>query len=123
MYRIVAEEVYNDGDFIFEEGNSGDWIYVILSGAVELSKKVGDEQVVIKVLQPDEVFGEIGFIARIPRTATAKAVGTTTVGIIDRKYLDEEFNKLSGGFRTILRSLTLRLTEATDKAVKSVLER
>jgi len=35
MFQTAIEEKYKNGDIIFEEGSSGDWIYVIESGTVE----------------------------------------------------------------------------------------
>ncbi len=115
MLQIASYEKYQDGQIIFKEGDSGDWVYVVESGSVELSKMIGDTKIVIEVLRREEdVFGEMAFIANISRTATASAIGPTTVGIIDRKYLDDEFNRLSGSFQAILKSLVLRLKKATE---------
>jgi uncharacterized protein (TIGR02266 family) len=116
MFEIATEETYQDGQIIFEEGSSGDWIYAIQSGKVEISKKVGGQKIVIEVLQTGEIFGELGFVSKATRSATARAVGETVIGIIDRGYLDQEFNKLSSGFQQILRSLATRLKKASEGA-------
>jgi CRP/FNR family transcriptional regulator len=114
--NVVAEESYQDGQIIFQEGNSGDWMYVILSGNVKISKTVGEKKVIIKKLQPDDVFGELGFLGHIKRTATAQAIGETTVGVIDREFLDREFNKLSPEVRDILIAVVKRFKEIIDLA-------
>ena len=115
MFQIASYEKYQDGQIIFKEGDSGDWVYVVESGSVELSKMIGDTKIVIEVLRLEwDVFGEMAFIANISRTATASAIGPTTVGIIDRNYLDDEFNRLSGSFQAILKSLVLRLKKTTE---------
>ena len=119
MFQIATEETFRDGQIIFDEGSSGDWIYVIDSGAVELSKKVEGKKIVIEVLKPGDIFGEMAFIAHVPRTATAQAVGNTTVGIIDRTFLDNEYNKLSQYFQSILKTLALRLKKTTEAIVNS----
>jgi CRP/FNR family transcriptional regulator, cyclic AMP receptor protein len=116
MYQTATEETYQDGEIIVEEGSSGDWIYVIEEGAVEISKMVEGQKKIISVLKKGEVFGELGFITKEKRAATARAIGDTVVGIIDRNYLDQEFNKLSSGFRAILKSLVSRLKKATEQA-------
>ena len=118
MLPIATNETYEDGQIIFEEGSHGDWIYVIESGSVELSKAVAGGRAVIAVLQPGEIFGEIAFLAHIPRTATARAVGETTVGLFDRAFLDPEYNKLSQHFQVILRTLSLRLKRTTELLIK-----
>jgi len=116
VHTLAIEETYQDGQIIFKEGTSGDWIYTIISGSVEISKQVGGETKIIEVLGRGEVFGELVFIGGFKRTATAKAVGMTTVGIIDRDFLDEEFNKLSSQFRAILVAITHRFRKMLDRA-------
>ena len=116
MFQTAIEEKYKDGEIIFKEGSSGNWIYVIESGAVEISKKIGVKKVVMVVLKPGEIIGELGFITKTPRTATATAIGDTTVGIIDPIFFEQEFNKLSPGFQAVLASLATRLKKTTDYA-------
>ncbi len=114
MFQTAIEEKYKDGDIIFEEGSSGDWIYVVESGAVEISKIMHGEKEVLLELGPGEIIGELGFITKMPRTATARAVGNTTVGIIDPISFEQEFNGLSPDFQAVLISLATRLKETTE---------
>nr|HID58067.1 TIGR02266 family protein [Desulfobacterales bacterium] len=116
MYNIASEESYQDGQVIFREGDAGDWTYVVLKGSVEISRNVRGRKVVIDVLKEGDVFGELAFIAKIKRTATARAIGDVVLGVLDREHLDNEFNKLSGDFRNILTSIVLRLKKTTDLA-------
>ena len=115
IYNIAEEESYEDGQIVFKEGSSGDWVYVVLSGSVEISKSVRDQKYIIEILESGEVFGELGFIGRMKRTATAQAIGKTTVGIVDREFLEKEYNQLSGQFRSILETVTLRFRKVLDR--------
>ena len=94
----------------------GDWVYIILSGSVEIFKTVGEKKTIIKVLGEDEIFGELGFLGGIKRTAGARAVGPTILGLIDRAFLDNEFNKLSSEFRAILKAVVERFKHMLDRA-------
>jgi CRP/FNR family cyclic AMP-dependent transcriptional regulator len=114
MFQIASYETFQDGQVIFQEGTHGDWIYVIEEGSVEISKKVKGRRVVIELLCRGDIFGELAFIAKMPRTATAKAIGETTVGIIDRDYFDNEFNKLPADFRQIFNIVAMRLKKTTE---------
>ena len=114
MFPIASYETYQDGEIIFRENSHGDWIYVVEEGAVELSKDVNGKKVVLDTLQPEAVFGELAYLAKIPRTATATAVGTTTVGVLDRSIFDRELNQLRADFQELLKSVALRLKKANE---------
>jgi CRP/FNR family cyclic AMP-dependent transcriptional regulator len=115
MFTLVSEETYSDGQIIFDEDSSGDWVYVVLSGSVEIFKTIKGNKYTIEVLKEGEVFGELSFIGGIRRTASVRALGETTVGIIDRDSLDQEFNKLSSDFRSILVTAVRRFEKMLDR--------
>ena len=115
-YHIASEETYKDGQTIIEEGSSGDWVYIVLSGSVEISKTIGGRKFIITVLEQGQVFGELGYLGAIKRTATARSIGETTIGVIDRSFLDQEFNKLSGPFRGILVAVVERFKNLINRA-------
>jgi CRP/FNR family cyclic AMP-dependent transcriptional regulator len=119
MFQIASYEKFEDGQIIFEEGSHGDWIYVVDQGAVEISKTIDGEKLIIEILKPGDIFGEMAYIAKIPRTADAIASGTTTVGIIDRNFFDQEFNKLSADFQMIFKIVAFRLRKTTEDALHS----
>ena len=123
MFTLASEERYSDGQIIFNENNAGDWVYVVLSGSVEISKMIGKRKFVLEILNKGEPFGELSYIGNIKRTATATAMGETTVGIIDRDSLDQEFNKLSSDFRSILvavvRRFKIMIERVTDFSIRT----
>ena len=118
MYNIASEETYHHGEVIFKEGSSGDWVYVVQSGDVEISKTVNGKKYVIETLEKGDIFGEVGFIGGMGRIATAKAIGEVSLGIIDREFLTSEFNKLSEDFRLILVAVAHRVKKMTDRATE-----
>lgn len=114
MFQIVKYQTFNDQQIIFNEGTFGDWMYVIEEGSVEISRTVAGKKIVIAKLKEGEIIGEVAYITKGGRSATATAVGKTTVGTIDRNFFDNEFNGLSSDFQTILKTLALRLKKTTD---------
>jgi CRP-like cAMP-binding protein len=115
MFQIAAYENYQDGAVIFEDGSHGDWIYVVEEGEVEISKRIDEQKIVIEVLKPGEMFGELAYIGRMARTATAIAVGPTVVGLLDRDYFDREFNSLPANFQVMLKTVAVRLKNTTER--------
>jgi CRP-like cAMP-binding protein len=117
MFQIARYDSFTDGQIIFKGGSFGDWMYVVEEGAVEISRIVDDKKIVIAVFHPGEVFGEVAYISKVARSATATAIGKTTVGIIDRNNFDREFNVLSSDFQMILKTMALRLKKTTDALI------
>lgn len=76
---------FKSGDLIVEEGRTGNGLFVVLSGKVEVVKgtPVGRPQVVA-TLGPGEPFGEMALIGEWPRTASVKALEETECLGMDR---------------------------------------
>ena len=73
------------GDLIVEEGQTGNGLYVIMSGNVEAVKGYGTENArVVNKLAVGEVFGEMALLGEWPRTATVRAVDDVKCLGIDR---------------------------------------
>ncbi len=68
------------GDVLFHEGEPGDSLYVIRSGAVKLGQRSSDgRENLIAVLGPGELLGELSLFDPGARTATATAVSDVEV--------------------------------------------
>jgi CRP/FNR family transcriptional regulator len=118
MKNIAVKEKYSDGQVIIKEGSFGEGTYVVLSGTVEIIKKVGDEKITIAALGKGDIFGEMSFIDRESRSASVVASGDVEVGLIDKDFLEFEINKTSSDFRTIITALTARLKKTTFELVQ-----
>ena len=115
FYNIASEEKFEDGEIILEEGKSGDWVCIILEGSVEVSKTVRGGKFILGKLGRGEIFGELALLGAVKRTATVRAIGETTIGIIDREFLDKELNKMSSDLRTIVVSAAQRFKKVIDR--------
>jgi len=116
MFQITEKQTFEDGQTIWEEGSAGDRVYLIESGKVELSKMLRGNKVIVKVLQTNELIGDVGYITKGPRTFTTRAVGFTTLGIIDNDFLAQDYRSIPSTFKTILKSIAFRLKEASETA-------
>lgn len=59
------------GQVLFREGEPGDTMYVIQSGAVRITKTVKGEEKTLAILGAGEFFGEMAILNAKPRNATA----------------------------------------------------
>src|SRR5205814_8054383 len=63
------------GEVIFNEGEPGDSLYIILSGKIKLGRRAADgRQNLVMVMGPSDMVGELPLFDPGPRTATATAV-------------------------------------------------
>ncbi|HTL32763.1 MAG TPA: Crp/Fnr family transcriptional regulator [Kofleriaceae bacterium] len=62
---------FKAGTVLFEEGQPGDYMYVVTRGEVEIRRKVGETERVLAVLPAGEFFGEMAILNARPRSATA----------------------------------------------------
>ena len=76
---------YVDGEVLFQEGDEGSCLYVILSGTVVITKK-GENGSFIELaqLKQGEILGEMSHFDELPRSATATAHGDTRVLVFSR---------------------------------------
>jgi len=68
------------GEVIIQEGDTADAFFVLLTGEVAVSAKGEAEHARrLRVMGPGTYFGEIGLLARVPRTATVQALEACTL--------------------------------------------
>ena len=92
MLLTTGRETYQQGDVILEEGTHGSGVYILSSGKVQISKIVQGKRVVLDILGPGDMFGEMSYLDPAPRSATATALEHTVLEILDKDFLDREFN-------------------------------
>ena len=84
-HGVSAFEIYDTGQIIFRQGESGDCAYFIQSGEVEMIRHENGCEYVIAKLSEGEYFGEKALISSSPRTATIRAATQTRVGVIRKR--------------------------------------
>jgi CRP/FNR family transcriptional regulator, cyclic AMP receptor protein len=83
-FKFAQEQtrVFNDGDLIFHEGDDSREMYVVISGEVVVSKKAAAGDVHLATLRKGDFVGEMSLLESLPRSATARAKGTTKLVVI-----------------------------------------
>jgi CRP-like cAMP-binding protein len=85
LARLVSTRVYDPNEVVFLKGDEGDAMMAVLSGRVRICAYSADgREIVLNVIQPGEVFGEIALIDGGPRTADAFAMDRTQLLILKR---------------------------------------
>lgn len=117
---VGAREHHEAGALIFAEGAVGDKMYLILSGAVRISREVpGMGEEALAVLRAGNYFGEMSLIDDFPRSADAKAHETTELFVIRKEDLEDllfvDRDLAYDLLWNFVRTLSGRLRETNDK--------
>lgn len=117
----LVRKSFKPGEVIFAEGEQGDEAYVIEEGSVEISKTDGDAELILSVLKPGEVIGEMALIDSSPRMATARAARKTSLIVIPKSVFAKILGKTDAVVRVILMALLGRLRNQSSQNVEKTL--
>lgn len=88
LARILGEERFHEGQVVYEAGDQGGTMHIILEGEVEISLKDQDgEKIVLDELGPNEFFGELSLLDGGVRSATVTAQCPTRALVLRREDL------------------------------------
>ena len=83
---MATEKFYPKGEYVFREGESADFAYILTSGTLEIVKTGIDGDVVLAVLEDaNTLFGEMALMDGAPRMATLYAVEDCVLARLSRE--------------------------------------
>lgn len=111
---------YSAGDVIIQQGDESDGMYMLGSGAVEISL---EDSVICVLDKPGEVFGEFGTLTGELRSATVKARDDVSCLAVSMAYTNRKAQEENGMFyRLILqafaKTLLGRLRHSNEEVVE-----
>jgi CRP/FNR family transcriptional regulator, cyclic AMP receptor protein len=118
--KVSAEESHALGTKIFQHGDAGDKLYLILEGKVRISREVpGMGEEALAVLGPGQMFGEMALLDESPRSADARVHERCRVLAIPKDGFDDLlFMHKDLAYEvlwSVVRVLVTRLRETNDK--------
>ena len=103
----VFTRVYPKDTMIFSETMPGKELYIIQKGSVKITKIVNESEVLLAVLKPGDIFGEMALIENKPRSASAIAFEDATLLAVNK----ENFARMVKSQPQIIARLTTLLAE------------
>ena len=112
---LFVEKHFGKDEYIFFEGDPSSWLGVILEGRVKMIKhSEAGKDVVLDVMSPGEMVGEVAALDGSPYPATAQAMEPTVVASIYR----DDFLRLLKQYP----ALALRVIEETGRRLREAQE-
>jgi CRP/FNR family cyclic AMP-dependent transcriptional regulator len=115
LRRQMTEVKLSRGEHLFNEGDDGDCLYVVLDGKMKLTRAAADgRENLLSVLGPGEMFGELSLFDPRPRTSTASAVTDAVLASLRHDALRPWLKERPEVSLHMLRALAQRLRRAND---------
>ena len=114
----MADKSFTDGEYIFREGESAAYAYVVKSGTVEITKHSADGEQVLAELVAPTLFGEMALIDGNPRSAGARAKDNTVVTEVTAKSFETYLSKNPEAAIRIMKTISENLRKSNQVVAK-----
>jgi CRP-like cAMP-binding protein len=114
---------FKPGEEILVSGHSGEWLYLIASGGVDIRAKGKSGEIILCQLGPGDIFGEAEAFADLPEGSLRHvARGDTIVRAVNKHPLKQELKThrslASGLLAVYCRSISEKVRAANEVAIK-----
>lgn len=115
LLELMTTSTLERGSILFDEGDPGSELYVIVDGKLKLGRASTDgRENLLSVLGPGEMLGELSLFDPGPRTATVTAVSDSTLLALANDHLMPWLDGRPEAARNLLQALAARLRRTND---------
>ena len=122
MHRLLGATEFQDlhaGEILYNQGESGDSMHVLLSGRLQVEVAYADgSRTIVAFPKPGDVVGEMAVFSGESRAATIVALRDSTLGVIRRSALDDIASNHPQAFFNVSRVIISRLRGSRDRVVR-----
>ena len=119
--RHFRKVTFDEGHIICREGDTGDSMFVILSGKVAVLRDIGWGERELSRMESPEVFGEMALLTEETRSATVKALERTECLQLDSESFDILLDQDPLFAQQVAKFMTRRFSAMTQKTSDELL--
>jgi CRP-like cAMP-binding protein len=110
------------GDVLFHAGDAPDALYLVKRGriAIAITNEIDHRESVVALMETGDLFGEMGLLDQLPRSAMARALERSTVLMIPYEPVIEMFDAQPSLLWGVTRLLAGRLRNMDEALADSV---
>jgi CRP/FNR family cyclic AMP-dependent transcriptional regulator len=109
------------GQLLFREGDASDAMYVVKKGRIIITKTKGESEIELAEMGPGQMFGEMAFFDKKPRSANARAASDSEIISLPFANLEAHFKAMPEWLKSMVKTINEHLREANKKI--KILER
>jgi CRP-like cAMP-binding protein len=109
---------FSPNTLIFDEGDPGDYTYMVVKGAVAIQRTRDDVPQALAVLKKGDIFGEMALLDDNPRMAAALAIEDTDVLAMSRDEFYGRLESVDPVLKSIITFMISRVRRMTDEFMK-----
>ncbi|SNU02589.1 cAMP-binding domain of CRP or a regulatory subunit of cAMP-dependent protein kinases [Ruaniaceae bacterium KH17] len=115
LFEMMSKVSFRRGEKLFNEGDPGDCLYLLVEGKVKLGHTSSDgRENLIAILGPGEMIGELTLFDPGPRSGTATAVAPTDMLQLDHTALMQFIDTRPELSKHLLKALAQRLRRTNE---------
>ena len=111
-------KTYEDGEVIIREGESGDCLYVVQEGEVEVYTERDGTEVTLAVRTTGDLLGEMSVFERQVRSANVRARGCARVLTLDKKNFLRRINEDPSLAFRVVQTMSRRIRELSEEVAR-----
>ena len=119
LHSLARRRRYARGSTLFNEGESSDWVVVVLKGRVKVSSFTAEgKEIVLALREPGALLGELAALDGQPRSATVSALDQVEALLISGDDFRAFLQAAPQASLRLLQMLTGRLRDADRKRIE-----
>jgi len=119
LYRMAETVSIPAGQLVLREGDPGDSLYVVLAGELEVTKRQGDQEVLLALYEPGQFFGEMALLEQARRSASVRTLEESRLLIISRAAFQTLLSCSPSAPLKILQTVTSRLRSTESMLIQN----
>jgi len=117
LLRQSTRMDFESGETVFLEGDEGHAMYIVTQGAFEVYRNVTGKHVYIASIDPGEHFGEIALLINRPRSASVRAIQSSSVIRLTKHAIMSEHRAAALLFRNMAQMMAQRLVSVDNEVI------
>ena len=113
---------YSQGQMVFCEGEPGEDLFILQRGKVKISKMINGNEVILNIMKPGDIFGEMALLDNKPRSASAVAMENVDILSINKQNFESMTVNQPQLMSRIITLLSERVWNAYKKISNSLIE-